>query len=116
MRLGQEGLILKQRIAVAGPTRADGRLDWELRASLARPHGKVQVLWRWVWLRTRDISRMQYSTASTGGSCAPTAQVQIQGEIRVTATACDSHRGVRAADATLQYVTMTWYTRCHEVP
>lgn len=70
---------------------------------------KVQPLWRWVWLRTRDISQMQYSTASTGGSCAPTAQVQIQGEIGVTATACDSHRGVRAADATLQYVTMTWY-------
>lgn len=32
MRLGQEGLILKQRIAVADPTRADARLDWELRA------------------------------------------------------------------------------------
>lgn len=59
--------------------------------------------WVWVWLRTRDISRMQYSTASPVGSCAPTAQVERRGEIRVTATACDSHRGLRAADATLQY-------------
>lgn len=32
MRLGQEGLILKQRIAVAGPTSADACLDWDLRA------------------------------------------------------------------------------------
>lgn len=52
-RLGQEGLILKQRIAVADPTRADAHLDWALRASLARPQ-KVQLLWRWVWLRSQD--------------------------------------------------------------
>lgn len=52
-RLGQEGLILKQRIAVADPTRADAHLDWALRASLARPK-EVQLLWRWVWLRSQD--------------------------------------------------------------
>lgn len=40
---------------------------------------KVQVLWRWVWLRTRDISQMQYSTARPVGTLVaepPTAQVQ----------------------------------------
>lgn len=43
MRLGQEGLILKQRIAVAGPTRADARPDWELRARPDESAGPVEV-------------------------------------------------------------------------
>lgn len=68
---------------------------------------KVQLLWRWVWLRTRDISQMQYSTASPVGNCAHCPGGR-RAEIRVAATACDSHKGTMATDATLQYVTMTW--------